>query len=437
MPKPSTPREKRRYRVKWMIDGHHKTRSLKVKAEAERLRSQLLVAASAGLPFDEATGLPVEWLRSELTWWSWSVEWLSLKWPRWAGTTRRTGVETLVELTPNLLRRAAPAPPDELREWLWTAGYVPTLPDQDRTGPCATWLQRWSLPLDELDPASLESALTAATTRQDGHMVSPNVATRRRNTLKSVLKVAVRRGLIDANPMDRVEWDAPQQSTEIDVSTLPSVPEVEALLDYIEQLPSEGARYSAFLAMIGLAGLRPSEVAGLMTADLALPSDGWGLARLRGAITSPGSRYTGHGRVRETKGLKHRAAGTTREVPLPPSLVHRLVQHFDRWPGPADGLAFNNAAGRPVTAENYGKVWAKARSQLWPTGPLAKTPPYDLRHTAATTMLRAGVSLPEVSRRLGHSVDVLLRVYAGVFHDERDRSNAMIDAELHRQQNLV
>lgn len=44
-------------------------------------------------------------------------------------------------------------------------------------------------------------------------------------------------------------------------------------------------------------------------------------------------------------------------------------------------------------------------------------------------MIRAGVPLPEIGQRLGHSVDVLLRVYAGVFDDERDRLNKAFEAE--------
>ena len=45
-------------------------------------------------------------------------------------------------------------------------------------------------------------------------------------------------------------------------------------------------------------------------------------------------------------------------------------------------------------------------------------------------MLRARVPAAEVARRLGHSVDVLMRVYAGVFEEERDRSNELIEAAL-------
>jgi hypothetical protein len=44
-------------------------------------------------------------------------------------------------------------------------------------------------------------------------------------------------------------------------------------------------------------------------------------------------------------------------------------------------------------------------------------------------MLRAGVSPAEVALRLGHSVDMLMKIYAGVFEDERRRANQLIDGE--------
>lgn len=45
-------------------------------------------------------------------------------------------------------------------------------------------------------------------------------------------------------------------------------------------------------------------------------------------------------------------------------------------------------------------------------------------------MLRAGVSPAEVALRLGHSVDMLMKVYAGVFEDERMRANVLIEQYL-------
>jgi hypothetical protein len=79
LPKEGTPRDRRRYRVRWRIDGQDKTRSLKTKAQAERLQTQLQMAIIDGEDFDLATGLPASWVKKDTTWWEWSREWLGLK----------------------------------------------------------------------------------------------------------------------------------------------------------------------------------------------------------------------------------------------------------------------------------------------------------------------------------------------------------------------
>jgi trans-aconitate methyltransferase len=48
----------------------------------------------------------------------------------------------------------------------------------------------------------------------------------------------------------------------------------------------------------------------------------------------------------------------------------------------------------------------------------------------ATLLLNSEVPIAEVARRLGHSPDVLLSVYAGVTTSDRDTANALIDAAL-------
>lgn len=267
-------------------------------------------------------------------------------------------------------------------------------------------------------------------TKADGTATMASVSRRRRNTLGAVLRSAVRRDLLATNPMERIEQRTPAEALAVDVSTVPSPADVEAIVAHVASLRSSAARFGALFATVGMAGMRPSEALGLLVGDLELPSAGWGLAKLRGALTSPGTRYTPGGRVVETKGLKHRSDGSVREVPLSPALVAHLRDHLRRWE-PVDGRVFSNSAGRPVTPTNYGPVWVRARNKLWVQGhPLTSATAYDLRHAAATMMLRAGVPPAEVSRRLGHSVDVLLRVYAGVFNDERDRSNELIDLAL-------
>ena len=429
LPAPGVPKDRRRYRVKWRVDGRDKTRAFKTRAEADRMRSRIQIAVVEGEQFDPASGLPASWSAAPAgpTWWSWSQEWLNLKWPQWSGHSRRTAVESLGVITPLMIRADAPAKPTDLADWLRHHGYRPGSPGW---ASIPSWLEAWSVPLADVNPALLETVLHGVSTKADGTPLVASVARRRRNTIGSILRSAVRRGILDADPMVRFEWRVPSASIAVDVALVPSPDDVEDIVDCVAELPFGSARYAALFATIGMAGLRPSEASGLRVVDLKLPGTGWGTAAVRGAITSPGTRYTADGTTFETKGLKQRPTDAVRDVPLPPSLVAHLTRHLAAWE-PVDGRIFANALGRPVTTSNYGPIWVRARGRLWPQGhPLSKARVYDLRHSAATMMLRAGVPAAEVARRLGHSVDVLMRVYAGVFEDERDRSNDLIEQAL-------
>lgn len=428
-PRPGATKEQRRYYVKWRVDGRDRTRSFKTRAQGDRFRAELVLAVREGVLFDPAMGVPSAWVArvGEPTWWTWSQAWLALKWPQWSGHSRRSVVESLALITPLMVREGAPTPPTGLADWLRQVGYRPGAPPSDAA---TAWFHRWSVPLDAVDAALIERVLQVVCARADRTATVPAVARRRRGTLGAVLRAAVRRGLLPSNPMDRTEWRAPIGTAAIDVATVPAPDAINAMVDHVATLAGTGARYAALFATVGMAGMRPSEAVGLHVADLELPDEGWGLAALRGALTSPGTRYTVDGAVVEAKGLKNRAVNATRDVPLPPGLVMLRRNHLDRF-GAGDDRLFTNARGASVTSTNYGPVWVRARSRLWPPGhPLASTTVYDLRHAAATMMLRAGVPPAEVARRLGHSVDVLMRVYAGVFDDERDRSNALIDDAL-------
>jgi integrase len=62
-----------------------------------------------------------------------------------------------------------------------------------------------------------------------------------------------------------------------------------------------------------------------------------------------------------------------------------------------------------------GRMWRRARQAAFTAevaaSPLAKTP-YDLRHAAVSTWLNGGVPPTTVAEWAGHSVEVLLRIYA-------------------------
>lgn len=84
-------------------------------------------------------------------------------------------------------------------------------------------------------------------------------------------------------------------------------------------------------------------------------------------------------------------------------------------------------------SSTYSQVWRAARelalTPVQAASPLAGRP-YDLRHAAVSLWLNAGVPAPTVARRAGHSVDVLLRVYANCIDGDEDIANERISNAL-------
>ena len=101
--------------------------------------------------------------------------------------------------------------------------------------------------------------------------------------------------------------------------------------------------------------------------------------------------------------------------------------------GPPDGRLFQSPRGGVVGASTYSRVWDEARTlALQPhqvDSPLAGRP-YDLRHAGVSLWLNAGVPAPEVAERAGHSVDVLLKVYAKCIDGHEVSVNGRIQAAL-------
>jgi len=154
------------------------------------------------------------------------------------------------------------------------------------------------------------------------------------------------------------------RSVEVDISLLPAMSDIDQIVRQICAIRSPGARFTVFFAALGFGGLRPSEAAALLVTDIELPASGWGVARLRESVPSPGTKFTDNGSTRQLKELKHRPVRSVRPVPIPPILVGWFALHIERWPN-IDGAVFTNNAGRSITPENYGKVWNREKSKLW------------------------------------------------------------------------
>jgi integrase len=169
------------------------------------------------------------------------------------------------------------------------------------------------------------------------------------------------------------------------------------------------------------AGLRPEEAISLRRDNVILPlreRDGdeeWGELHLRNATPDAGGEWTDDGSVREIRQLKHRAEGDSRVVPAHPELARLLRDHLANFATASDGRLFDGVRGGELPTITYRRAWIKARqtalSAAEQASPLARRP-YDLRHACLSTWLNGGVYPTQVAEWAGHSVDVLLRIYA-------------------------
>jgi integrase len=80
----------------------------------------------------------------------------------------------------------------------------------------------------------------------------------------------------------------------------------------------------------------------------------------------------------------------------------------------------------PIPGQLPGR-WPRVPEQV--ASPLSARP-YDLRHAAVSLWLNGGVAVTEVADRAGHSVEVLLRVYAKCIDGGEEAANRRIDAAL-------
>jgi hypothetical protein len=104
-------------------------------------------------------------------------------------------------------------------------------------------------------------------------------------------------------------------------------------------------------------------------------------------------------------------------------------------PHRTDGRSSPNA-GTILGCATVHRAWKEARALALPSElaatPLAKRP-YDLRHSALSTWLAAGVDPAEVAQRAGNSVEVLPTRYAECRYDRQSltnqRSEHLLNAE--------
>ncbi|GGV10752.1 hypothetical protein GCM10010182_33590 [Actinomadura cremea] len=258
---------------------------------------------------------------------------------------------------------------------------------------------------------------------------------RKRAVLYNAFGYAVELKEVGSNPIDGIKWTPPQVAEEVDPRVVIGPRQMGECLTAVTYVGKRGRgrRLRAFYACLYYAMLRPAEAAALHKDDCTLPATGWGELLLTRSLPESNARWTDNGTTHAERGLKWRPVGDVRRVSVPPVLVTILREHLDEFGTAEDGRVFQTERGGIVGSTAYGDVWAEVRA-------LALTPaqvvsllarrPYDLRHGGVSLRLNAGVAATDVAVEAGHSVKVLLDIYAKCIDGQQHHAHRRIDDAL-------
>lgn len=198
--------------------------------------------------------------------------------------------------------------------------------------------------------------------------------------LEAALKSAVKRKLIISNPCEDVTL--PRMTLEEMKFLDPG--QARALLAFLKQ--SRHPR-SALIVVAMTTGMRRGELQALRWEDINFKEE---VVIVRRTVTHiPHEGY--HESEPKTKGSR-------RQIPLTHEAVQALQALYEQTEA-HKGLVFRGRFGSYFSPKGIGYMWEHV---LIDAG-LPKIRFHDLRHTAATLLLRAGASLKSVQKILGHS----------------------------------
>jgi len=438
------------YYVRWRVDNREWKEPFHHSGQADSFRSSLVKNAREGQAFSIATGRPVSWERSkssgpaekQITWYALTLDYAAAKWKYASPNQRRSIAEALTDATEVLFTTSTPYPRSEIRRALATWAYSSRLRGQaeppEDIAPVIKWLAGSTIPVaalaaPETSAIHARAILDRISSKQDGTLAAANTANRKRTVLNNLMTYAqLERRLLAGNPLKAITWSRPRKLKTVDPRCVINSDQAQRLLDAVARNSQRGKRLKAFFGCMYYAGLRPEEVADLRGPNIiSLPeTDGeWGEFTLTNSQPRSGSNWTDDGSVRQRRELKHRAKEETRPVPIHPELVKLLREHLGEFGTGPGGRIFTLTTGKIVTDRAYLKVFHEARQEAFneaEAASLLARRPYDLRHAAVSTWLNAGVPPAQVAEWAGHTVDVLLRVYAKCVAGQQDEAKRRI-----------
>lgn len=172
-------------------------------------------------------------------------------------------------------------------------------------------------------------------------------------------------------------------------------------------------RYQDFLHFLRGSGSRFSEATALLGTDFTFRGSDC-LVRIDKAwkLSGEGANnyYVGAPKTKKSR----------RTISLAPSLAEMLR---DRAHEAGSGLMFTSSYGNQIRHSSFFQFWTQALDGLgYHKGVGVRPRIHDLRHTHASMMLAAGLSMYELSRRLGHSsIQITVDIYSHLTEDAHSR----------------
>jgi integrase len=259
--------------------------------------------------------------------------------------------------------------------------------------------------LQKLKPKHVQDWLTGLSKsggRRHGQGLSARTVRHCYRVLWGALKQAVKLELLARNVADAATPPRLKDS-EVEILTPDQIRAVREAL--------RGHRLGP-IASLGLAsGCRLGEILALRWGDLdgAVLTVGRSLEQTKAGLRfkEPKSR---HGR---------------RKISLPPRGIADLAEHRGDILRLPSALVFCNPDGSPIRPTNTSVMWHREIRRI---KGVPNVTFHALRHTHASALIKAGIDVVTVSRRLGHSSPVVtLKVYAHLFGDgaDTDAANAI------------
>lgn len=229
--------------------------------------------------------------------------------------------------------------------------------------------------------------------------------------LNTMLNKAVKWGYLDKNPCSRI--DAPKYET-----SEKTIYDDCDLKEMLIKLPTQELKYQVATLFAVLCGMRREEIVGLKWSDIDFKNN---TINIRRAATEKRGLGTIEGKTKTKK--------SKRELSLPNELKFLLkrmkkeqsetkLKLANKWID--EDWVFTQWNGKIMNLNTLSTWWANFVS----TKKLKKIRFHDLRHTAASYLIRSGIDIVTVSNIMGHAkTSTTTNIYGHVIKDAKE--NAM------------